>query len=41
MAEIKNPIVDGWYADPEARKYGDRYYVYVTGSDVPNNLDAL
>lgn len=41
MAEIKNPIVDGWYADPEARKYGDRYYVYVTGSDVPNNLDAF
>ena len=41
MAEIKNPIVDGWYADPEARRYGDRYYIYVTGSNVPNNLDAF
>lgn len=43
MAEriIKNPIVEGWYADPEARKYGDKYYVYVTGSNVPNNLDAF
>ena len=43
MAEriIKNPIVDGWYADPEARKYGDKYYVYVTGSKVKNNLDAF
>lgn len=38
---IKNPIVDGWYADPEARKYGDKYYIYVTGSKVKNNLDAF
>ena len=38
---IKNPIVDGWYADPEARRYGDKYYVFVTGSNVKNNLDAF
>ena len=41
MATIQNPIVDGWYADPEARKYGDKYYIYVTGSAKPNNLDAF
>lgn len=28
--KIVNPIVEGWYADPEARKYGDKYYIYVT-----------
>lgn len=38
---INNPIVEGWYADPEARKYGDKYYIYVTGSKVKNNLDAF
>lgn len=27
-----NPIVNGWYADPEARYYNGRYYVYVTKS---------
>ena len=41
MITVKNPIVDGWYADPEARKYGDKYYVYVTGSEKKNNLDAF
>lgn len=40
-AKIRNPIVNGWYADPEARKYGDRYYIWVTGSNVKNNLDAF
>lgn len=29
----KNPIVSGWYADPEARFYNDKYYIYVTISD--------
>ena len=38
---ITNPIVDGWYADPEARRYGDKYYIYATGSKVKNNLDAF
>lgn len=32
MATIKNPIADGWYADPEARRYNGRYYIYVTQS---------
>lgn len=27
-----NPIVSGWYADPEARFFDGRYYVYVTKS---------
>ena len=25
-----NPIVNGWYADPEARCYNGRYYIYTT-----------
>ena len=41
MRTIKNPIVDGYYADPEARCYNGRYYIYVTGSAKPNNLDAF
>lgn len=28
-----NPIVPGWYADPEMRVFGDRYWVYPTYSD--------
>ena len=27
-----NPVVDGWYADPESRVYGDTVYMYVTNS---------
>ena len=27
-----NPIVSGWYADPEARYFEGRYYIYVTKS---------
>ncbi len=27
-----NPIVSGWYADPEARFYNGKYYIYVTKS---------
>jgi len=27
-----NPTVEGWYADPEARYYRSRYWVYVTQS---------
>lgn len=41
----KNPIVDGWYADPEARFYEGRYWIYVTRSDTDYykqmNLDAF
>ena len=29
---MKNPIVEGWYADPESRVYGDSVYIYVTHS---------
>lgn len=28
-----NPIVDGWYADPEVIVYGNKYWVYPTYSD--------
>lgn len=30
--KIKNPISDGWYADPEARFYDGKYIIYVTHS---------
>lgn len=40
-----NPIVPGWYADPEARYYNGRYYIYVTKSfsayGEQMNLDAF
>lgn len=29
---MKNPIVNGWYADPEARVYDGRIYIYLTKS---------
>ena len=28
-----NPVFDGWYADPQIRKYGNEYWVYPTFSD--------
>ena len=28
-----NPIVPGWYADPEIRLYGKTYWIYPTYSD--------
>jgi len=31
-AAQKNPIVDGWYADPEGTKYGNTYWVFPTYS---------
>lgn len=41
----KNPIVEGWYADPEARSYEGRYFIYATRSftEYRNqmNLDAF
>lgn len=30
---MKNPIANGWYADPESRVYGDTVYIYVTHSE--------
>ena len=41
---MKNPIVQGWYADPEARVYEGKVYVYVTRSlpfDEQTNLDVV
>jgi beta-xylosidase len=32
-AATENPIVPGWYADPEIRIFGDRYWIYPTYSD--------
>ncbi|MFE4691412.1 family 43 glycosylhydrolase [Streptomyces sp. NPDC056749] len=31
-AESGNPIVDGWYADPDVAVYGDRFWIYPTTS---------
>ena len=33
-ASATNPVFDGWYADPEAAIFGNRYYIYPTCSDV-------
>lgn len=42
---VKNPIVNGWYADPEARYYEGEYWIYVTRSfsryEDQLNLDAF
>ncbi len=42
---MANPIVEGYYADPEARFYNGRYYIYVTRSFTRYtdqlNLDAF
>lgn len=43
--KFKNPIVEGWYADPEARSYEGEYFIYVTRSfteyEAQMNLDAF
>lgn len=31
----RNPIVPGWYADPEIRRFGGRYWIYPTTSEAP------
>ena len=33
LASASNPIVPGWYADPEIRVFGGRYWIYPTYSD--------
>lgn len=42
---LMNPIVNGYYADPEARFYAGKYYIYVTRSATDfaasMNLDAF
>jgi beta-xylosidase len=29
---VGNPVIDGWYADPEAVVFGDRYWIFATYS---------
>ena len=44
LVSMKNPVVGGWYADPESRVYGDTVYLYVTRSlefDEQVNLDVV
>lgn len=45
MKDIKNPIVEGFYADPEARFYEGKYWIYVTHSftdyKAQMNIDAF
>lgn len=41
---MKNPIVDAWYADPEARVFDEKVHLYVTRSrdfDAQKNLDLI
>lgn len=41
---MKNPIVDGWYADPESVVYDDKVYIYVTKSlpyEEQRNIDLV
>lgn len=41
---MKNPIIDGQYADPEARVYNGKVYIYVTRSlpfEEQHNLDLI
>ena len=32
LSRAENPVVDGWYADPQIRLYGDTYWIYPTTS---------
>ena len=35
-----NPIVEGWYADPEGVVFDDEYWIYPTLSDIPFGVDS-
>lgn len=40
----KNPVIQGWYADPEGIKYGNTYWIFPTYSDAYNKqvfIDAF
>jgi beta-xylosidase len=39
-ADAKNPIVPGWYADPEIRRFGDTYWIFPTTSEAPREAPA-
>ena len=32
---LANPVFDGWYADPQIRRYGDTYWIFPTTSIRP------
>lgn len=34
MSQAKNPVFEGWYADPEGVVFGDTYWIYPTWSDL-------
>ena len=39
-----NPVFDGWYADPQIRRYGDTYWVFPMASarfDEQTSFDAF
>ena len=41
---MKNPVTNGWYADPESRVYNGTVFMYVTNSlpfDEQKNLDLV
>ena len=41
---MKNPVIKGWYADPESRVYNGKVYMYVTRSlpfEDQHNLDVV
>ncbi|EZG08102.1 hypothetical protein H106_02588 [Trichophyton rubrum CBS 735.88] len=37
IPQVGNPVLDGWYADPEARIFNHKYYIYPTVSTVYEN----
>lgn len=39
-AVARNPIVPGWYADPEVRVFADKYWIYPTYSDDAGRPDV-
>lgn len=44
FAQDRNPIVEGWYADPEAIVFNSTYWIYPTYSDIYDKqvfLDAF
>ena len=32
LKTVGNPVIPGWYADPEARAFGDQYWIFATYS---------
>ncbi|GAA0669002.1 hypothetical protein FHT00_000390 [Sphingomonas insulae] len=40
LASASNPIVPGWYADPEIRVFAGRYWIYPTYSDHAGKPDV-